>query len=82
MPSSERQRTGLNLLLGMNKEKHIHHQQQNWLSGATDFQFSLRLLQPTARNYTLTILNQRNWLKSQIGVFNERAVVAKKTAPR
>jgi hypothetical protein len=24
-------------LLGMNKEKYIHHQQQNWLSGATDF---------------------------------------------
>jgi hypothetical protein len=21
----------------MNKEKYIHHQQQNWLSGATDF---------------------------------------------
>jgi hypothetical protein len=22
-------------LLGMNKEKYIHHQQQNWLSGTT-----------------------------------------------
>ena len=44
--------------------------------------FQLRQLQKTARNYSPTILNQRNWLKSQMGVFNERVVVAKKTAPR
>ncbi len=44
--------------------------------------FQLRQLQKTARNYMPTILNQRNWLKSQIGAFNERAVMAKKTEPR
>ena len=82
MPSSERQRTSLNLLLGVNKEKVIYYQQNSWLSGATGFNVVLRQLQKTARNYSPTILNQRNWLKSQMGVFNERAVVAKKTAPR
>jgi hypothetical protein len=66
----------------MNKDKVIYYQQHGWLTGATDFQFSLGRLQTTAWNYSPTILNQRNWLKSQMGVFNERAVVVKKTAPR
>jgi hypothetical protein len=33
-------RTGLNLLLGMNKEKVIYYQQHSWLSGATGFNVS------------------------------------------
>jgi hypothetical protein len=66
----------------MNKDKVIYYQQHGWLTGATDFQFSLGQLQTAAWNYSPTILNQRNWLKSQLGVFNERVVVAKKTAPR
>ena len=75
-------RTSLNLLLGMNKDKVIYYQQHGWLTGATDFQFFTALDFKTARDYSPTILNQRNWLKSQMGVFNERAVVAKKTAAR
>ncbi len=40
MPSSERQRTSLNLLLGINKEKAVYYQAQNWLTGATGFNVS------------------------------------------
>jgi hypothetical protein len=49
-------------LLGMNKEKYIHHQQQNWLSGTT----GCNVATVPALNHRLelfaTILNQRNWL--------------------
>jgi hypothetical protein len=58
----------------MNKEKYIHYQPQNWLIVTTDFQFSLRLIQRTARDHSLTILMQRNLLNIHTFSFSELAV--------
>jgi hypothetical protein len=80
VPSSEqRSANEFEFVVRYEQRKAFYFQPQSWLSGAMDFQFSLRLLQTTARNYSPTILNQRNWLKSQISAFSERAVGANTT---
>jgi hypothetical protein len=66
----------------MNKEKYIHHQQQNWLSGAT----GSNVATVPALNNRLELLadNIESAKFAEISnySFNERGVVAKKTAPR
>ncbi|WP_316674840.1 hypothetical protein [uncultured Tolumonas sp.] len=73
---------GFELFVRYEQRKNVYYQPQHWLIGDTDFQFITALDLKTARNYSLTILKQPAWLKSKIGSFNERAVVAENTMPR
>jgi hypothetical protein len=80
VPSSEqRSANGFEFVVRYEQRKAFYFQTQSWLSGATGFNVSTVPASKTARNYSPTILNQRNWLKTQIGVFSERAVGANTT---
>jgi hypothetical protein len=65
----------------MNKEKYIHHQQQNWLSGATDFNVSTAPASNHRSELLADNIESTKFADISHDLFGERVVVAKNTAP-
>nr|WP_321271502.1 hypothetical protein [uncultured Tolumonas sp.] len=66
----------------MNKEKYIHHQRKNWLSGTTGFNVATA---PVLNNRLELLADSVESTKSSetsTDLFSERGVADKKTAPR
>ncbi len=66
----------------MNKEKYIHHQQQNWLSGATGFNVATGPALNNRSELLADNIESTKFADISHDLFGERVVVAKNTAPR
>ncbi len=74
-------RTGLNLLLGMNKEKICSSSTTNWLSGATGFNASTAPASNHRSELLADNIESTKCADISLDLFGERVVVAKNTAP-
>ncbi|WP_320151146.1 hypothetical protein [uncultured Tolumonas sp.] len=66
----------------MNKEKYIHHQRQNWLSGTTGFNVATALALNNRLELLADSVESTKSAETSTDLFSERGVAAKKTAPR